>query len=84
MAVDPLKAAGCRVWAFGSRVKGTFKTFSDLDLCFEKSIPLSGGLISNIKEALDESRLPVKVDLVDWEDMASEYREEIQSHRKLL
>ena len=84
LAIVPIKQAGCQVWAFGSRVKGTHKKFSDLDLCFERSTALRPGFLSDLRESLENSSLPVKIDLVDWSDMAVEYRDEIFSHRILL
>lgn len=51
-------------YAFGSRVKGTQKKLSDLDLCFTEDIPWS--VRSHIDEDFEESDLPFKVDVVDW------------------
>jgi hypothetical protein len=50
--------------AFGSRVHGNPWKFSDLDLCFFEAIPVS--VLSQLKEDFEESWLPYKVDLVDW------------------
>ena len=49
-------------YAYGSRVKGTAKKYSDLDLCFQEKIPWN--ILSHIEEELEESNLPFKVDLV--------------------
>jgi len=54
------------VWAFGSRVKGKAKTYSDLDLAIITQRPLSISEMAIIKEAFDESNLPIRVDIVDW------------------
>lgn len=54
------------VWAFGSRVKGKAKTYSDLDLAIITQQPLSISEMAIIKEAFDESNLPIRVDVVDW------------------
>jgi predicted nucleotidyltransferase len=51
-------------YAFGSRIKGTHKRLSDLDICFMEKIPTI--TISLIREEFEESRLPFTVDLVDW------------------
>ncbi len=50
-------------YAFGSRVKGNFSKFSDLDLCYKENIPWQ--IISEIEEFFDLSDIPFKVDLVD-------------------
>ncbi|MBN6066037.1 nucleotidyltransferase domain-containing protein [Aggregatibacter actinomycetemcomitans] len=54
------------VWAFGSRVKGNAKTYSDLDLAIIGESPLSLNTLANLTEAFSESDLPWKVDIVDW------------------
>jgi predicted nucleotidyltransferase len=50
-------------YAYGSRVKGTARKFSDLDLCYQENIPRE--VICQIKEELEESDLPIFVELVD-------------------
>ncbi len=50
-------------YAFGSRVTGNNKQFSDLDLCFFDKIP--NNIILKIEEEFENSDLPYKVDLVD-------------------
>jgi uncharacterized protein len=54
-----------RVYAFGSRVQGRFKPWSDLDLALEGPAPLSLAMLAELGEAFDESDLPWKVDIVD-------------------
>ncbi|MEI8365122.1 MAG: nucleotidyltransferase domain-containing protein [Parachlamydiaceae bacterium] len=49
---------------FGSRAKGIPRRFSDLDLCFFDHIPWN--IQAHIEEDFEESDLPYKVDLVDW------------------
>lgn len=66
------------VWAFGSRVIGTAKPFSDLDLAIQTDQPLSLELMATIKEAFDESDLTIRVDVVDWAATSSVFREIIQ------
>ena len=59
-------------YAFGSRVKGNHHRLSDLDLCFKDSIPAP--VISHIEEDFEESDLPYKVDLVNWQTCSEEFR----------
>ena len=49
-------------YAYGSRVKGEAKKYSDLDLCYQKEIPLN--ILSHIREEFENSDLPFKVDLI--------------------
>ncbi|CAG8478889.1 5436_t:CDS:10 [Cetraspora pellucida] len=53
-----------RFYAYGSRVKGTARKFSDLDLCYQEEMPWN--VYGRVKEDLEESNLPFKVDLVFW------------------
>ena len=59
-------------YAYGSRVKGTARRFSDLDLCYQEEIPIS--IISKIKEELEESDLPFIVELVNWKSMRATFQ----------
>lgn len=68
------------VWAFGSRVKGTAKTYSDLDLAIISPQPLSLTTMAALKEAFDESNLPMRVDLVDWATTSNIFRQIIRQN----
>ncbi len=54
-----------RAYVFGSRAHGGARRYSDLDLALEWERPLGLDLIGQIAEALSESDLPFKVDIVD-------------------
>lgn len=71
----------CEVWAFGSRVKGTAKPFSDLDLVIMSQQPLSLALMASLQEAFSESDLPWKVDVVDWSTTSPEFRAVIDQQK---
>jgi uncharacterized protein len=49
-------------YAYGSRVKGIARKLSDLDLCYQETIP--DYLVYQIEEELKESDLPFMVELV--------------------
>ncbi len=67
------------VWAFGSRVKGNARTTSDLDLVvFAKSSQKPQ--VFALQEALEESNLPFKVDLLIWDDIPENFKANIQQH----
>jgi predicted nucleotidyltransferase len=81
--------AGIEVRAFGSRVQGKAKTWSDLDLAVISDKKISPIIIENLRTAFAESDLPFRVDILDWHDISSEFRalidakyEVIQSARK--
>jgi predicted nucleotidyltransferase len=62
--------------AFGSRVKGSCKTFSDLDLCYQVDIPDS--VIAGLMDDFEQSDLPFKVDIVAWKRCSPEFQQMIQ------
>lgn len=69
-------------YAFGSRVKGTQRRLSDLDICFKDSIPWS--IRARIDEDFEESDLPFKVDIVDWNMCDDQFRAKIAADLVLI
>jgi type I restriction enzyme S subunit len=67
---------GVSVWAYGSRVKWTSRPDSDLDL-IAFSAPEQRGKISALKEAFEESSLPFRVDLLVWDEVPEDFRQNI-------
>lgn len=59
--------------AFGSRVKGTHKEYSDLDLCYQAEIPDS--VIAELLDEFEQSDLPFKIDIVAWKRCSSEFQQ---------
>ena len=70
-------APECEVWAFGSRVSGGAKKFSDLDLAVKCASKLSLSQLGNLQDAFAESDLPIKVDVVDLDRVTGEFAEMI-------
>jgi predicted nucleotidyltransferase len=68
---------GARVFVFGSRVHGGARRYSDLDLALEWDRPLGLERIGCIAEALSESDLPYKVDIVDLATVEAGFRARI-------
>jgi len=65
---------GEEVRAFGSRVNGTAKKNSDLDLIVMSKIPLTLQQSAMLAEAFEESDLPFKVDVLDWSVASDRFR----------
>lgn len=59
-------------YLFGSRAKGINQKFSDLDLCIKQHI--SRRERAKIIQAFDDSKLPITVDLVIWEECSSDFK----------
>jgi type I restriction enzyme S subunit len=66
------------VWAFGSRVAGSAKEFSDLDLVIIGEKPLSIAVHANLVDDFSESDLPYKVDVIDWATTDTAFRQIIR------
>jgi predicted nucleotidyltransferase len=74
---------GVTVWAYGSRVKGTARTNSDLDLVVFTT-PEKNRLVSELKDALGESNLPFIVDLHAWDEVPESFHERIRENYAVL
>jgi len=67
------------VWAYGSRVTSSGHDASDLDLVLRNPDKSSAEFpgISELKEALTESNLPIRVEVVDWARIPVSFHQEI-------
>jgi predicted nucleotidyltransferase len=72
------------VWAFGSRVGGSAKEFSDLDLAVRGDEPIPAAVLADVREAFRESDLPFKVDVVDWATTQDHFRRIIERQYVVL
>lgn len=73
-----LKKYPYKFYAYGSRVKGKAKKFSDLDLCIMDNINYE--VLFEIKEALDESDMSIHIDIKRWNiDMNEDFRSLIKN-----
>lgn len=72
------------VWVYGSRVKGTTRTQSDLDMVVLTTAHGQETHVSNLKEALEESNLPFRVDLFRWDEVPENFRDTIQKDHVVL
>ncbi len=72
-----------KVWAFGSRVKWTSRSDSDLDLVVFATKEQSRQ-VHNLKDALQESSLPFRVDVLVWDNIPDTFRENIKQQYIVL
>lgn len=71
------------VWAFGSRVRGRAKRYSDLDLAIVSDTPLPIRVLTRLADDFSDSDLPWRVDLVDWVTTSETFRR-IIAERKVV
>lgn len=67
------------VWAYGSRVNGTSHDASDLDLAVRGPglRPVGQGFYA-LREALEQSNLPILVQAHDWAKLPERFHREIE------
>lgn len=59
---------------FGSRYRWTAKDYSDLDIALVGSEKLDWYKVNQLREALAESDLPFRVDVLDWHAISPEFQ----------
>jgi len=76
LLINLLKKRGAEIWIFGSRARGDHKKFSDIDVLYRlpEGTRLDLSELGQLKEGLEESELPYKVDIVDINELADSYR----------
>lgn len=62
-----------RFYAFGSRVKGGARKFSDLDILIQSDSPLTVRTLGALERDFSESKLRFRVDLVDASRAAASF-----------
>ena len=72
------------VWAFGSRVTGKAKPYSDLDLAIISTQALPLSVMAELQEAFAESDLTIRVDLVDWATASDTFKSIIQQNKRVV
>lgn len=69
---------------FGSRISGSAKSYSDLDLAIINTEKLNLKTLTALKTDLQESDIPIRIDLVDYLGIDDEFREVINQNYVVL
>jgi len=77
--VDKLKRYAVKIYLFGSHARGNARPTSDIDVGILPQETLPIGLLSEIREALFESTLPVTVDVVDLSQTDEQFKQKVLS-----
>lgn len=72
------------VWAFGSRVKGSNRTSSDLDLAVLCDKETAKKQLPKLNEVFIESDIPFKVQLLDFNRLPANMQENIKKKYVIL
>lgn len=78
------RVPGREVWAFGSRVQGKARKYSDLDLAVISDKPLPPGLLGDLWDDFEESDLPIRVDVLDWAATAAGFQQIIAARKVVI
>ena len=77
-------APDVKAWAFGSRVNGTARKFSDLDIALDADGEMDLRTMAELRHAFQESDLPMSVDLIDLATVTPAFRKRIAKERVAL
>lgn len=77
-------AGGVEVRAFGSRVNGTARRYSDLDLALVSKEKIDWRRMEALKDAFAESNLPIQVDVLDWHTLSDSFRKIIENRYEII
>ncbi len=83
IVAKPLAEVGAKLWVFGSRARGDYSRYSDLDLLIDSKEDISR-LVEGINEILIESNFPYIVDLVLDSNLDKDYRPFVEKDKTLF
>ncbi len=67
----------CKVYLFGSRARKTHREGADVDLAIDAGKKVDLNTILNIKSDIEETTIPLFVDIVDINSASKIFKEEI-------
>jgi len=72
------------VRAFGSRVEGKAKKYSDLDLVIVGKEKIENTELRHLREAFEESKIPFRVEILDWHRVSDSFKKVIEKRYEVL
>lgn len=79
IVLSKLRGYRADVFLFGSRAAGRAGRYSDIDVGILPREPLPVGLLAELREALEESRIIYDVDVVDLSKVSDDFRSRVIS-----
>lgn len=74
----------CEVRAYGSRVSGNSRRYSDLDLAIIADKRLDWRALDDLRDAFAQSDLPIIIDVVDWNALTPQFRKLIERNSEII
>ena len=72
------------IWGIGSRVEGTAKPYSDLDLVVVMNGKMPFDRYLSIRNAFEESELSFRVDVMDYHRLNPSFQKKVADHHVVL
>ena len=72
-----LRGCDADVYLFGSWAMGTQRRTSDVDIAVDPHRPLPPGTLGVLRERLEESRIPYRVEVVDLREVDRTFRQTV-------
>lgn len=69
---------GCQVYLFGSRARQTHREGADIDIALDAGAKIDFRIIFKIKDEIEETTVPVFVDIVDLHSVSDAFKNEIE------
>lgn len=73
-----------RVYVFGSRVKGSARLSSDLDLAIDSDEPLAPIDLAELEVDFSDSELPFFVDVIEFNKVSPDFQERVQEEWEIF
>jgi|WetSurMetagenome_2_1015567.scaffolds.fasta_scaffold61624_1 uncharacterized protein len=75
---------GIEVRVFGSRVDGSARKYSDVDLVLLGKNKIDIHILEALKDAFFESGLPMQVDVLDWNSMSENFQKIAEKRYEII
>ncbi|MFH0898027.1 MAG: nucleotidyltransferase domain-containing protein [bacterium] len=69
---------GCKVYLIGSRARGEHSSGADIDLVLDLGQPIERQKIFLIQDDIEETTIPLFVDIVDLHTASDEFKKEVE------
>jgi len=78
LVVEGLAGTTAEIYLFGSHARGDATRLSDVDVAIDAAEPLPTGCLARLREQLEESTIPLTVELVDLGEADAEFRARVR------
>ena len=72
------KLPSCKIYLFGSRARKTNLSGADIDFALDNSKPIDMGIILKFYDDIENTTIPLTVDLVDLNTCSDSFKNEIK------